>query len=258
MSGYGSTDASRRPSKYSPRRRRRHQDATANLALTLLSLGRGEEAAAWFERNGPMGEAMARRIRERSDEDDAPGSPGQPRTLMATPYDLFGTPGYEQLLAVLGGAEEALARYERASRLSDLERALVLFDALLTRAENIDLRSAAMNGVGMVLWSRYERFGEPDDLDGAITLFREALAPTERKSPSPRRPTGRTCPARCGCAGCAPATHGTWAPPSTPSGRPWSRRRPGARRAPTVSTAWATHCSASSSCTVIPARSPRP
>ncbi|MFF2995327.1 CHAT domain-containing protein [Streptomyces sp. NPDC057950] len=96
---------------------------------------------------------------------------------MATPYDLFGTPGYEQLLAVLGGAEEALARYERAGRLSDLERALVLFDALLTRAENIDLRSAAMNGVGMVLWSRYERFGEPDDLDGAITLFREALAP---------------------------------------------------------------------------------
>ncbi|WP_393096986.1 CHAT domain-containing protein [Streptomyces sp. LN325] len=96
---------------------------------------------------------------------------------MATPYDLFGTPGYEQLLAVLGGAEEALARYERAGRLSDLERALVLFDALLTRAENIDLRSAAMNGVGMVLWSRYERFGEPEDLDGAITLFREALAP---------------------------------------------------------------------------------
>ncbi|MGW3634909.1 CHAT domain-containing protein [Streptomyces sp. NPDC005122] len=96
---------------------------------------------------------------------------------MAIPYDLFGTPGYEQLLAVLGGAEEALARYERAGRLSDLERALVLFDALLTRAENIDLRSAAMNGVGMVLWSRCERFGEPDDLDGAITLFREALAP---------------------------------------------------------------------------------
>ncbi|WP_405828942.1 CHAT domain-containing protein [Streptomyces sp. NBC_01176] len=96
---------------------------------------------------------------------------------MATPYDLFGTPGYEQLLAVLRGAEEALARYERAGRLSDLERALVLFDALLARAENIDLRSAAMNGVGMVLWARYERFGEPTDLDGAITLFREALAP---------------------------------------------------------------------------------
>ncbi|MFE4551064.1 CHAT domain-containing protein [Streptomyces sp. NPDC056785] len=96
---------------------------------------------------------------------------------MATPYDLFGTPGYEQLLAVLGGAEEALARYERAGRLSDLERALVLFDAVLTRAENTDLRSAAMNGVGMVLWSRYERFGELSDLDGAITLFREALAP---------------------------------------------------------------------------------
>ncbi|MER5406037.1 CHAT domain-containing protein [Streptomyces sp. NPDC002769] len=96
---------------------------------------------------------------------------------MATPYDLFGTPGYEQLLAVLGGAEEALARYERAGRLSDLERALVLFDALLARAENIDLRSAAMNGVGMVLWARYERFGEPADLDGAVTLFREALAP---------------------------------------------------------------------------------
>lgn len=54
------------------------QDATANLALTLLSLGRDEEAAAWFEGNGPMGEAMARRIRERRDEGDAPGSPGRP------------------------------------------------------------------------------------------------------------------------------------------------------------------------------------
>ncbi|MFG2480867.1 hypothetical protein [Streptomyces fagopyri] len=56
----------------------RHQDATADHALTLLSLGRGEEAAAWFERNGPMGEAMARRIRERREKDDAPGSPGRP------------------------------------------------------------------------------------------------------------------------------------------------------------------------------------
>ncbi|MFK0018974.1 CHAT domain-containing protein [Streptomyces sp. NPDC090798] len=96
---------------------------------------------------------------------------------MSAPYDLFGTPGYEQLLAVLGAAEESHTRYERTGRLPDLERALVLFDAVLDRTENIDLRSAAMNGVGTVLWSRYERFGEPADLDGAITLFREALAP---------------------------------------------------------------------------------
>lgn len=55
------------------------QDATANLALTLLSLGRDEEAAEWFERNGPMGELMAQRIREKRaerDEPDAPGSSG--------------------------------------------------------------------------------------------------------------------------------------------------------------------------------------
>lgn len=96
---------------------------------------------------------------------------------MATPYDLFGTPGYERLLTVLAAAEESLARYEHAGRLSDLEHARVLFDAVLARAENIDLRGAAMNGVAMVLWARYERFGEPADLDGAITLFREALAP---------------------------------------------------------------------------------
>ncbi|MER5534704.1 CHAT domain-containing protein [Streptomyces mirabilis] len=96
---------------------------------------------------------------------------------MPAPYDLFGTPGYEQLLAVLGAAEESHTRYERTGRLPDLERALVLFDAVLDRTQNIDLRSAAMNGVGTVLWSRYERFGEPADLDGAITLFREALAP---------------------------------------------------------------------------------
>lgn len=96
---------------------------------------------------------------------------------MTAPYDLFGTPGYEQLLTVLGAAEESHTRYERTGRLADLERALVLFDAVLDRTENIDLRSAAMNGVGTVLWSRHERFGEPADLDGAITLFREALAP---------------------------------------------------------------------------------
>ncbi|GHD38268.1 hypothetical protein GCM10010317_005190 [Streptomyces mirabilis] len=53
------------------------QDATANLALTLLSLGRDDEAAAWFDRNGPMGALMARRIREKRDERDVPGSPGQ-------------------------------------------------------------------------------------------------------------------------------------------------------------------------------------
>lgn len=96
---------------------------------------------------------------------------------MSAPYGLFGTPGYEQLLAVLGAAEESHTRYERTGRLPDLERALVLFDAVLDRTQNIDLRGAAMNGVGTVLWSRYERFGEPADLDGAITLFREALAP---------------------------------------------------------------------------------
>lgn len=53
-----------------------HQDATANLALTLLSLGRREEAAAWFERNGPMGEMMAQSIREKRGEDDDPGAAG--------------------------------------------------------------------------------------------------------------------------------------------------------------------------------------
>ncbi|MFD7376654.1 hypothetical protein [Streptomyces mirabilis] len=53
------------------------QDATANLALTLLSLGRDDEAARWFDRNGPMGALMARRIREKRDERDTPGTPGQ-------------------------------------------------------------------------------------------------------------------------------------------------------------------------------------
>lgn len=128
---------------------------------------------------------------------------------MPAPYDLFGTPGYEQLLAVLGAAEESHTRYERTGRLPDLERALVLFDAVLDRTQNIDLRGAAMNGVGTVLWSRYERFGEPADLDGAITLFREALARTGRRSPSPRPPIGRTSPARCGCGGCVRTTPGT-------------------------------------------------
>lgn len=96
---------------------------------------------------------------------------------MTTPYDLFGTPGHDQLLTVLGAAENAHTQYESTGHLPDLERALVLFDAVLARTQNIDLRSGAMNGIGMVLWSRYERFGQPADLDGAITLFREALAP---------------------------------------------------------------------------------
>lgn len=36
---------------------------------------------------------------------------------MSAPYGLFGTPGYEQLLAVLGAAEESHTRYERTGRL---------------------------------------------------------------------------------------------------------------------------------------------
>ncbi|WFE37618.1 CHAT domain-containing protein [Micromonospora sp. WMMD998] len=72
--------------------------------------------------------------------------------------------------------------YEETGRLSDLESAVALFGRVLDHAHNVDVRSAAMNGLGTALWSRYERFGGPGDLDSAIRLFREALAmyPDER------------------------------------------------------------------------------
>lgn len=99
-----------------------------------------------------------------------------------------------------------------------------------------------MNGVGTVLWSRYERFGEPADLDGAITLFREALAPygTEVTAVTPSYWTNLSGALRLRWLRTRDARDLTasvdairTALDSTP---------PGARDAPTVWTAWATRC----------------
>ncbi len=96
---------------------------------------------------------------------------------MSAPYGLFGTPGYEQLLAVLGAAEESHTRYERTCRPpgpgtgpGPLRR------RARQDAEHRSPRRRHERGRHGPR-SRYERFGEPADLDGAITLFREALAP---------------------------------------------------------------------------------
>ncbi|GAA3342954.1 hypothetical protein GCM10020358_39870 [Amorphoplanes nipponensis] len=90
--------------------------------------------------------------------------------------DPWGSPLYQALVAACAEAERRHAEYEQRGRLSDLESAVALFRAVLDRAHNVDVRSAAVNGLGMALWSRYERFGDPGDLDAAIRQFREALA----------------------------------------------------------------------------------
>lgn len=90
--------------------------------------------------------------------------------------DPWGSPLYHALVATCSEAERRHTAYEEKGRLSDLESAVTLFSAVLDHAHNVDVRSAAVNGLGTALWSRYERFGNPGDLDTAIRLFREALA----------------------------------------------------------------------------------
>jgi tetratricopeptide (TPR) repeat protein len=90
--------------------------------------------------------------------------------------DPWGSPLYHALVAACSEAERLHAAYEQTGRLSDLESSIALFGAVLDHAHNVDVRSAAVNGLGMALWSRYERFGDPGDLDTAIRLFRAALA----------------------------------------------------------------------------------
>jgi tetratricopeptide (TPR) repeat protein len=90
--------------------------------------------------------------------------------------DPWGSPLYHALITTAAEAGRRHTAYELTGRLSDLETAVALFGLVLDRAHNVDVRSAAANGLGTALWSRYERFGDPGDLDAAIGLFRDALA----------------------------------------------------------------------------------
>ncbi|MET7935772.1 CHAT domain-containing protein [Streptomyces sp. NPDC005322] len=74
---------------------------------------------------------------------------------------------------------EAAARhaaYERTGSLPDLERAVAGFESVMRSATDAGPRSAAANGLGMSMWSRYERGSDRRDLDRAIDLFADALA----------------------------------------------------------------------------------
>jgi tetratricopeptide (TPR) repeat protein len=84
-------------------------------------------------------------------------------------------------------AEEHHEAYERTGRLAELDLAIAGFTGVLDQARNVDIRSAAANGLGVALWSRYERFGDLSDLNRAIDLFREALAmyPDEQTPATP-------------------------------------------------------------------------
>ncbi|GAA1603531.1 MULTISPECIES: CHAT domain-containing protein [Kribbella] len=90
--------------------------------------------------------------------------------------DPWGSPRYLMLLELCGDAEERHRQYESTGQLPYLETAITLFSEVLDVAVNVDLRGAASNGLGTALWSRYERYVEPADLDRAIDLFRAALA----------------------------------------------------------------------------------
>ncbi|GIE76263.1 hypothetical protein Aph02nite_22130 [Actinoplanes philippinensis] len=90
--------------------------------------------------------------------------------------DPWGSALHQTLLAACSEAERRHTAYEQTGRLSDLESAVAMFSTVLKHAHDVDVRSTAMNGLGMSLWSRYERFGDPGDLDAAIGWFRAALA----------------------------------------------------------------------------------
>ncbi|HWS36439.1 MAG TPA: CHAT domain-containing protein [Actinoplanes sp.] len=90
--------------------------------------------------------------------------------------DPWGSPLYHLLAAATAEAERRHTVYEQTGRLPELESAIGTYLRVLDHAHNVDVRSAATNGLGTALWSRYERFGDPADLDSAIRLFRESLA----------------------------------------------------------------------------------
>lgn len=101
--------------------------------------------------------------------------------------DPWGSPLYDLLVAACGRAENHHAAYERTGRTAELDLAINGFAAVLEVARNVDVRGAALNGLGVALWSRYERSGAPADLDAAVDLFRDALAlyPDERTPATP-------------------------------------------------------------------------
>ncbi|MBF6171308.1 CHAT domain-containing protein [Nocardia blacklockiae] len=101
--------------------------------------------------------------------------------------DAWGSPGYHLLMTAYALAEQRHAAYERSGELSLLNDAVTGFTLILEAAHNVDIRSTAANGLGTALWSRFERFGDPADLDRAVALFRAALAcyPDEETAETP-------------------------------------------------------------------------
>jgi CHAT domain len=90
--------------------------------------------------------------------------------------DTWGSPAYHLLIDMCKISETCHQRYEDEGREPDLDQAIAGFGGVLEVARNVDVRSAAANGLGASLWSRYELHGRPADLDGAVGLFRDALA----------------------------------------------------------------------------------
>ncbi|MEU1985739.1 CHAT domain-containing protein [Nocardia sp. NPDC019395] len=95
---------------------------------------------------------------------------------MNEPLDAWGTPGYFLLNSTCLRAVAIHQEYEVSGREEDLRLAIEGFELVLDAARDIDIRFAATNGLGTAIWSRFERYGRPEDLDRAIELFRGALA----------------------------------------------------------------------------------
>jgi CHAT domain-containing protein/tetratricopeptide (TPR) repeat protein len=90
--------------------------------------------------------------------------------------DAWGSPGYALLVAACQRAEAHHQAYQQSGHQPDLDRAIADFSVVHEVARNVDVRSAAANGLSTALCSRYERSSRPADLDNAIRLLREALA----------------------------------------------------------------------------------
>jgi len=94
------------------------------------------------------------------------------------------SPEVRELLGLASPHDSGVARmreYERTGRLDHLERAISLFRQGVQ--EHQADRANSLYSLGMALFGRFERFGQPADLHEAIELSRGALAAAARHDP---------------------------------------------------------------------------
>ncbi|MET7764078.1 CHAT domain-containing protein [Streptomyces sp. NPDC005393] len=160
--------------------------ALLQYAITTVNLAALDEAIETYERAleaFPSGHPACAQVREALD------TCARARRAVHRERGTTPRPGGARRGAPAGAAaelREAAARhaaYERTGSLPDLERAVAGFESVMRSATDAEPRSAAANGLGISMWSRYERGSDRRDLDRAIDLFADALAMGPQEDP---------------------------------------------------------------------------